>query len=46
MLNHRNRQIQSQGSRRSITPQPLSVSGSVGVKLALGVAGLTPRSVH
>ena len=46
MLNHRNRQIQSQGSHRSIALQPLSVSGSVGVNLAFGVAGLTLRSVH
>jgi hypothetical protein len=30
---------------RSITLQPLSVSGQVGVNLALGVAGLTLRSV-
>jgi hypothetical protein len=33
------------GSRRSIALQPLSVSGQVGVNLALGVAGLTLRSV-
>ena len=29
------------GSARTITLQPLSVSGSVGLNLALGVAGLT-----
>ena len=34
------------GSHRSIALQPLSVSGSVGVNLALGVAGLTLRSVR
>ena len=34
------------GSRRSFALQPLSVSGNVGVNLALGVAGLTLRSVH
>lgn len=34
------------GSHRSIALQPLSVSGQVGVNLALGVAGLTLRSVH
>jgi Protein of unknown function (DUF992) len=33
------------GSHRSIALQPLSVSGQVGVNLALGVAGLTLRSV-
>jgi uncharacterized protein DUF992 len=33
------------GSHRSFALQPLSVSGSVGVNLALGVAGLTLRSV-
>ncbi len=32
------------GSHRSIALQPLSVSGQVGVNLALGVAGLTLRS--
>jgi Protein of unknown function (DUF992) len=32
------------GSHRSIALQPLSVEGSVGVNLALGVAGLTLRS--
>jgi hypothetical protein len=32
------------GSGRSIMLQPLSVSGQVGVNLALGVAGLTLRS--
>ena len=32
------------GSHRSITLQPLSVTGQVGVNLALGVAGLTLRS--
>jgi len=31
------------GSNRSIALQPLSVEGSVGVNLALGVAGLTLR---
>ena len=31
------------GSRRSVMLQPLSVSGQVGVNLALGVAGLTLR---
>lgn len=31
------------GSHRSIALQPLSVSGQVGVNLALGVAGLTLR---
>jgi hypothetical protein len=34
------------GSHRTITLQPLSVSGQVGVNLALGVAGLTLRSIH
>lgn len=34
------------GSRRSIALQPLSLEGNVGVNLALGVAGLTLRSVH
>jgi hypothetical protein len=34
------------GSHRSFALQPLSVSGSVGVNLALGVAGLTLRSVR
>ncbi len=34
------------GSRRSFALQPLSVSGQVGVNLALGVAGLTLRSVR
>mgnify|MGYP001344914881 CR=1 FL=1 len=33
------------GSHRSITLQPLSVTGQVGVNLALGVAGLSLRSV-
>jgi len=33
------------GSHRSFALQPLSVSGSFGVNLALGVAGLTLRSV-
>ena len=33
------------GSHRSFALQPLSVSGSVGINLALGVAGLTLRSV-
>jgi Protein of unknown function (DUF992) len=32
------------GSHRSVTLQPLSVSGQVGVNLALGIAGLTLRS--
>ena len=32
------------GSHRTISLQPLSVSGQVGVNLALGVAGLTLRS--
>jgi hypothetical protein len=31
------------GSRRSVMLQPLSVSGQVGLNLALGVAGLTLR---
>lgn len=31
------------GSRRSVMLQPLSVSGQVGINLALGVAGLTLR---
>jgi hypothetical protein len=34
------------GSHRSFALQPLSVSGQVGLNLALGVAGLTLRSVH
>jgi hypothetical protein len=34
------------GSHRAITLQPLSVSGQVGVNLALGVAGLTLNSVR
>lgn len=34
------------GSHRSFALQPLSVSGQVGVNLALGVAGLTLRSAH
>jgi Protein of unknown function (DUF992) len=34
------------GSHRSFALQPLSVSGSIGVNLALGVAGLTLRSVR
>jgi hypothetical protein len=34
------------GSNRSIVLQPLSVSGQVGVNLALGVAGLTLRYVR
>jgi hypothetical protein len=34
------------GSHRSFALQPLSVSGQVGVNLALGVAGLTLRSVR
>jgi hypothetical protein len=34
------------GSHRSIALQPLSVEGQVGVNLALGVAGLTLRSVR
>ena len=34
------------GSHRSFALQPLSVSGNVGVNLALGVAGLTLRSVR
>jgi hypothetical protein len=33
------------GSHRSIALQPLSVEGQVGVNLALGVAGLSLRSV-
>jgi len=33
------------GSHRSIALQPLSVEGQVGINLALGVAGLTLRSV-
>ncbi len=32
------------GSHRSFALQPLSVSGNIGVNLALGVAGLTLRS--
>jgi hypothetical protein len=31
------------GSRRSITLQPLSVEGQIGLNLALGVANLTLR---
>jgi hypothetical protein len=31
------------GSRRTISLQPLSVSGQVGINLAVGVAGLTLR---
>lgn len=31
------------GSRRTVTLQPLSVSGQVGINLAVGVAGLTLR---
>ena len=34
------------GSHRSFALQPLSVTGQVGVNLALGVAGLTLRSVR
>lgn len=34
------------GSHRSITLQPLSVSGQIGVNLALGVAGLRLRYAH
>jgi hypothetical protein len=34
------------GSHRSIALQPLSVEGNVGVNLALGVAGLTLRSIR
>jgi hypothetical protein len=34
------------GSHRSIALQPLSVEGHVGVNLALGVAGLSLRSVQ
>jgi Protein of unknown function (DUF992) len=34
------------GSHRSVALQPLSVEGNVGVNLALGVAGLTLRSVR
>jgi hypothetical protein len=34
------------GSHKSIALQPLSVEGNVGVNLALGVAGLTLRSVR
>lgn len=34
------------GSRRSIVLQPLSVTGQIGVNLALGVAGLRLRYVH
>jgi hypothetical protein len=34
------------GSHRSFALQPLSVSGQVGVNLALGVAGLTLHSAH
>ena len=31
------------GSHRSVSLQPLSVTGQVGVNLALGIAGLTLR---
>ncbi len=31
------------GSRRTITLQPLSVEGQIGINLALGVANLTLR---
>jgi hypothetical protein len=34
------------GSNRSVVLQPVSVSGQVGVNLALGVAGLRLRLVH
>ena len=34
------------GSHRSIALQPLSVEGNVGVNLALGIAGMTLRSVR
>ena len=34
------------GSHRSFALQPLSARGQVGVNLALGVAGLTLRSVR
>jgi hypothetical protein len=34
------------GSRRSVMLQPLSVSGQVGINLAVGVAGLTLRFVR
>lgn len=34
------------GSHRSVALQPLSVERQVGVNLALGVGGLTLRSVH
>lgn len=34
------------GSHRTVSLQPLSVSGQVGVNLALGVAGLNLRSVR
>lgn len=34
------------GSHRSFALQPLSVSGNVGINLALGVAGLTLRGVR
>jgi hypothetical protein len=34
------------GSHRSIALQPVSVEGQVGINLALGVGGLTLRSVH
>ena len=34
------------GSRRSISLQPVSVTGQTGINLALGVAGLTLRSVR
>jgi hypothetical protein len=34
------------GSKRSVALQPVSVEGQIGVNLALGVAGLTLRSVQ
>jgi hypothetical protein len=34
------------GSNRSVVLQPVSVSGQVGVNLALGVAGLRLRLIH
>lgn len=34
------------GSRNSVVLQPVSISGQVGVNLALGVAGLRLRLVH
>jgi len=34
------------GTRKSISLQPLSVEGQVGVNLALGVAGMTLHPVH